>query len=310
MNEVLEYLRTYRDGRRRAVEGGSVGFYFAKTPTPATSLTGLPRDAEFVVIDGRVRELDDLLQVRSLKALWITYVGDREVGVIRQLRSLRALVIGELRLPDLQSLAVLTDLQHLVCQLANRLRTIGLSSSLPQLATLHLGELRHLSDLTEIGAFTSLTQLVLHGGMWSKLRVKSLRPIGALTRLEDLFLASLHVADDTLSHLASLQGLQYLGLPNVFPLAECAALAAALPRTRGKILTPFFAGLLDGSEPSPSGACKTCGAHRVMTTGKPVRQLCPRCDRARIDQHFARWNAALTGAVRQRSNTHPPSRGA
>jgi len=72
-----------------------------------------------------------------------------------------------------------------------------------------------------------------------------------------------------------------------FGLEDYAALARALPETRGHCLEPYFAAYW-------AGTCKRCGTARVALTAPPPRTprvVCPECGKRRLTEHVARWYA-------------------
>jgi hypothetical protein len=293
MNEILTYITTYREGLSRAAGDGPVEPNFARIPNVAPTLAGIPRDARFVAVEGRAGDLTQLLEFHQLEGLWIGHAGADELEFISTLRGLQGLVVWQLTAQAVDPLASLLALRHLVLPMASKVRALTPLASLTQLEALHLGELRYVTDLSPLGGLTGLCDLVLFGGLYSKLQVASLAPLSNLQRLEYLFVASLRVKDNALSPIAKLRHLRYMSMPNVFPVEQCAAVAGALPNARGHILKPLF------SETALRGVrvCRKCQGDLVMTTGKPLKVLCPACDRLKLERHLARWKALVEKAA-------------
>jgi hypothetical protein len=82
--------------------------------------------------------------------------------------------------------------------------------------------------------------------------------------------------------------LRQIHLTNAFALSEFAALAGALPNTRGNFAEPVWR---LGSVP-----CRKCGADKVMLLGSGLRLRCSSCEAARIAAHVAEFGRLRSGS--------------
>jgi hypothetical protein len=292
LNAVTEYVQAYREFRCTAIRDSHVGPAI-DVPIPHGTIDDASKHVSSLVLDGSAAELERLSQFPALEDLWLQHAGPKELQRLAGVRSLRALAIRDLTAVDLAPLSSLSGLQHLVLMRAPRVRTLGPLATMGELQTLYLGDLRHVTDLPPLSTLVHFYQLLLHGGMWSNLRLLSLSPLARLVALKYLLCGSFRVLDKELRSLSQLHQLRYIAMPNVFPIEECAALAAALPHAQGRILRPIFDGSLDGLPPGTAEGCKKCEAFQVMTTGSPTKRLCPVCDPARLKRHLERWQALV-----------------
>lgn len=118
----------------------------------------------------------------------------------------------------------------------------------------------------------------------------SFAPLCALQQLVWLNLGVLRSDDGSLAPICGLQALRWLHVANLFSHEEFAALSLCLPRTRCSWFAPYV---------SLTGAfrCAECReAQRVLTTGRPERILCPRCDERKFEAHMKQWRQAIAAA--------------
>ena len=220
-------------------------------------------------------------------------VTEREIGILAEVGSLRMLSLHCLRTSNADPLCVLHKLEHLHCDDAPKLSRLQFLQELGALRTLWLEHFRELKELSQIGELTQLSGLGLAGSMWTAMRLRSLQPLSALVRLQQLHLVNVRVEDGSLAPLAHLNNLRQLRVPNWFRTAEFATLAAFLPTTEGSFHSPWFLEPKPVDEPSYS-TCKRCGRYSLgMTLGKPVRHLCPDCDSAKVAKLTLQWEALI-----------------
>jgi len=120
--------------------------------------------------------------------------------------------------------------------------------------------------------------------------VDSLEPLGHLRKLESLVMRGVLPTIGGLQPLHRLLLLRHLEITHVyvFPIAEYAQLARALPLEEGHCLVPYF-------EAPWTGSCKKWGRQRVALTAPWPRTpsvLCSVCNRERLDRHIEVWNRA------------------
>ena len=202
-------------------------------------LTAIPANAEFVATRGTATSLSRLAELDRLTALWANPASNALFEACGRAPALRALYVtnfkrlAEVRLADAQSL------EHLMLRWAPKLVNLSFLRELPALRVLYLDDMKRI-DLSTLPELPSLRGFVLGGTMSSTLTVESLAPLERLPGLRYLRLSNARPLDGSLRPLAALRELRELDLPNFFEIAESARLAAALPLTKGSVLTPYF----------------------------------------------------------------------
>jgi hypothetical protein len=169
---------------------------------------------------------------------------------------------------------------------------LGLLAGIEVLKMQDSGALRTLNGIEKL---TTLKNFVLStpptwDGTNRKVEIDSFTLLTALTNLERLVLVSVRPKDLDLSPIERMTHLKELDVGGVpeFTIAHYARLAVALPATEGRCLQPYI--VIKGV-----GYCKKCNAQQVMLIGTAPRArkwLCPACNKKKIDEHVAAWEAA------------------
>lgn len=121
--------------------------------------------------------------------------------------------------------------------------------------------------------------------------IPSLAPLTALTGLERLNLTTLRVDDGSLAPLGALPALKFLGLANVFPMAEFARLHGRRPDIA---CNRFVA----SEGPANWNTCRKCKHKSMhMLIGKGTPWLCATCDAVRLAKHVAAYEAIRAAAT-------------
>ena len=251
----------------------------------------LPADAVFVATRGTAANLDRLATAACIEAVWASPVTSALLRILSRVPRLRAVYLYNAGKVDFTPLGELTSVEHLLIAWAKQLSDLSWLDRLPNLRTLYLEDMKRL-DLDTLPALPKLQALQIGGTMWSTLEVPSLEPLARLPALQYLALSNMKPFDGSLAPLHTLSGLRELSLPNFFAVEECARLAAALPGTSGRVLTPFYMEPNTNANGAYAFPCKKCGGPRLMLTGRPASILCPTCDAARITKRVVRWETA------------------
>jgi hypothetical protein len=259
-------------------------------------LSTLPADAVFVATRGTAANLERLAEATSMEVVWATRITPALIGILARLPRVRALYLYDAGKVDFAPLGALSQVEHLMIAWAKHLTDVSWLDRLPKLRTLYLEDMKRL-DLDTLPALPKLQALQIGGTMWSRLDVRSLEPLARLPALQYLALSNMKPLDGSLAPLHTLASLRELSLPNFFEVEECARLAAALPHTKGSVLTPFYMEANTRSDWSYTFPCKRCGGPRLMLTGRPRSILCPACDATRIARRVARWEVARAGSA-------------
>jgi hypothetical protein len=247
------------------------------------------RDTTSLRLVAKARNLPHLETLPALERLWCFDLGAPGAAIVARLGHLRRLYIDGCRLATLEALTRLTGLELLSIDRALRIASFEEFrpfAGLRGLAAVHFPRVQSLAPLAEL---RSLTALAVAGGMWSRMKVDSLAPIGSLTTLQHLHLTNLKPADESLEPLAGLTALKTLDLANFYPVEEFARLSVRLPHTHCQWFAPLV--------PMGSVPCGRCGeSTMVILTGKGMPMLCSRCDELRVRKHQERFSAAAAAA--------------
>jgi len=292
-----ERLRQLHNAWERHAAGRSAAGAFDRRPETFRSVSEIPPNPQDVVaLDLRASDLPRLADLQTIEAMGL--IGEASSDVIRivaKLRGLRSLSLSSRKGADLTPLRELKDLEHLALD-GGEITSLAALTPLRRLQSLALGDLRKLARIDDLASLRQLRWLVISGGMWSKYRLPTLRPLASLPKLECLLLISTHVQDDSLEPLTGLSQLRCVGLPNYFAITQFALLAAALPTTVGAFRSPWFMAPRSLDEVNYAG-CKTCHRYtRGMTIGSPTKRLCPHCHADRIAKHIAQWETLVSAA--------------
>ena len=253
------------------------------------NLATTDRTAQSLNVSGKARDFSRLTEFPELRDLRVYRVAPEHLPVISRISSLRTLTMLHVRAGNLAPLSSLKQLENLSIDDSAELTDLRVLGELPALKNLSLIHLRALNTLNHVPLAHGLTGLFVAGAMWTDMRVATLDPIARLPQLATFRMVSARVGDGSLRPLGDVATLRDVGLPNYFALAEFAYLAAALARGAGPCCTPFHhkARLTEWTE---TGVCRRCWKYTgVMTIGQPRKTLCPVCDKARLDNHVAKW---------------------
>jgi hypothetical protein len=253
----------------------------------AKSLDAVPREAVYLGLDGRAKDVAELARFRKLELLRVRYVSEATLEAIRRVPTLRFLWLDTVRAQHLRPLAALSRLEGLACEDSGSLRTLSGLEPLRKLRVLTMVNLRRFTSLESLRGLVQLRGLSVGGALWTTGTIESLEPLSGLRNLRRLYLGNIKVADRSLRPLAALSRLTHLELPNRFGLREFAELATAHPQVDAELESPFLP--LTRIQVQLFG-CKVCGRHvRRFTRGSPSRHLCPECDASAVARHMAKW---------------------
>ncbi len=152
------------------------------------------------------------------------------------------------------------------------------------LRSLTLMDLKRLRDLTPLGQLTDLEALAVAGGIWNRMKVESLAPLGKLSRVRYLHITNLQPDDRSLAPLTDMASLEELDCGNLFSMDQFAAMAHRRPEVRCTWFQPFMA--------MPGLPCRRCGRDRqVMLTGLRKPTLCSACDADKLARHIEQFES-------------------
>jgi hypothetical protein len=254
-------------------------------------------EAEFVFLDTMTTPLAVLEGFKRLQGVWLARAADTHLESLSQIPALAVVRLVEPRITTLAPLRRLPNLQALSLEDPPVLHGLERLQNLRCLTMRHFRRINSLSavaDLPELRAL-SLSTIPSWDASRRCLQVESFEPLRKAAALESLALMGVWPQDGRLDALHGLVKLQFLHISHVygFSLEQYAALARALPHTRGHCLEPYFA------LPQLNLRCKRCDEELVFLTGprpRTPRQLCPKCRVQKLEEHVRQWNAALQAA--------------
>jgi Leucine-rich repeat (LRR) protein len=202
---------------------------------PLGSLQGAG-GASAVAVFGSALAREGTGNLSSAKSLWLSGATVEACNLVAELTGLESLVVHDWRAADLEPLARLSKLKTLAIAGSSRLKRLDGVQALHNLESLILFDNCGYTSIAPVARATSLQTLCLEGGFSKQLRIDSLAPLEGLTSLVRLRLASISVADGSLSPLHGLQQLRNVFIAKNFRASELRALALALPLAKGEFL--------------------------------------------------------------------------
>lgn len=256
--------------------------------TYAETAGEIPPDARYAKLIGTAKDVDRLGALQGLEVLSLRWANDASLAAVARLPRLRILEIHGIRGANLDALADHPALEMLFVHEAARLRNADAVATIPGLHTLSI-DLSGIKSAAPLAGLKTIESLRVTA---TPSYLPDYQPLSALTSLRHLHVA-VRNQDKSLAPLHGLTALQSIQLPDSFTVEELAALAAALPATRGLPDSAVFTTALS----QQLSRCRKCGGRDVvLTTGSPVRELCRACDDAAIRKHALRWEMALAAA--------------
>lgn len=235
-------------------------------------------------VSGDTKHIERLTEFKKLKTLIAWGIGTKPFEWICKLDWISTLVVLGLRVPDLGPAIGLTGLRTLMLLDNTKAESLAPLNELHELRALVLEHWPQVRSLEPLNSLTKLEGLSIQGGNSEVMEVESLRPLASLTELRELLLPKLKALDKNLSPLSALRKLEYLQVPNFYPVEEFARLAAALPTTEGNCLKPYW---------KTSLTCPQflCFRKLVLPLGDTDTHVCPWHGRKRIEEHVALFEA-------------------
>ena len=147
--------------------------------------------------------------------LWTYHKVNQETfDIICRIPNLKGLNIKWSGIIKLDSLSGLSKLENLYIGSSSEITDISPISKLPSLRTLETENFKSVKDFSVLSNMTYLTGLGLNGGMYSTLKLDTLKPIENLVNLEYLQLISTQISDKSIEPLLNLKKLKSLRLAN------------------------------------------------------------------------------------------------
>ncbi|MBP6003623.1 MAG: hypothetical protein KA746_09340 [Pyrinomonadaceae bacterium] len=222
-----------------------------------------------------VREIGRFLELQNLCCFDID---EKTLNYIGGCSNLSHLYIDGSKTRSIEPLSGLRKLEYLGLERFSRIENLDFLKGHLRLKGLGITNFKNVHDISPLCRLSNLEQLAVAGGIWTRMTVSSLKPLGELEGLKYLHLTNLKVEDRSLAPLANLRHLRTLEIANFFPMEEFAKLSGIL----GNVECVWFS----PSIRLPLGVCRKCKQETmVMLTGKGTRSLCQVCDYDRLQKH-------------------------
>jgi hypothetical protein len=243
--------------------------------------TNLPAKQQARLVDAWCELLPTLSDVRLL---WFhSVVPQRLFEAACQVPGLQGMDIKWSKVTDLAPLAQCASLHYLRMGSSASVQSIEPLRSMTQLLWLELENLQKIDDISPLSSLRELQGLGYTGSIsGGKPAIDSLAPLAELTSLRWLALHTLQVRDASLRPLGGLRDLDFLSLPNRYPVEEYAWLKTRLPRAAHD-LDAYT--VIDNTI-----SCKKCrGKAMAMVTGKGGGWLCRTCEADKLEKAVAKF---------------------
>ena len=233
--------------------------------------------------------LERLDQFPQLEALWCFGINQEALAYICKCASLESLYIDTLKSDQFGCILNLRSLKVLSIDSCSKIDSLGELSDLRNLEGLAILNFRNVHGVSPLSKLTNLQQLAIAGSIWTRTKIKSLKPLSSLRNLKYLHLTSLKAEDESLKPLAELYQLEKLEIANYYPMEEFAWLSGRLKNTKCTWFRPYIEATFE---------CSKCGEHTlVMLTGKGKPNLCKECDGKRLERHIAEFERIAANAA-------------
>lgn len=193
------------------------------------SLASQPRVASAISVTKHTEDLRLLPEFSKVRRLWAREIPPKVmVSSLEAMTELEELHIFGTRLEDLEALRGL-PIKHLNLVWANQITDLSPIGSLASLETAVVGQFKRATDFSPLADCQNLTALHIEAGIWSTQYADSLSFLRKMKQLRELCITDLKIADDDLTPICSLKNLEWLNIPNKFPVREYARLSVCLP---------------------------------------------------------------------------------
>jgi len=165
--------------------------------------------------------------IRELIAKQVNQEFLEEICELKELEYLETEIVTA---EDLKALQRLPHLKALKIDSPRNAKDFESLLELPRLEKLFIQNAKHLHSLEPLSAAHRLISLGVEGGMWTRQKIPSLKPLEGLVRLEALFLTSVQLGDKDLSCLATIPNLRLLRCSRFAPKAAFGELRQLMPQ--------------------------------------------------------------------------------
>lgn len=248
-------------------------FRLQNAPPSVEDLLFIDNKAREIRIDGKTKNLKELLNFKELEKLWIYNINQKQFSQILNTINPKMLFVRHLRVEDLSLLESLTKLEVLYLYHNSKSTALWDMSKNKNLKSLFLNDISAITDYTFLKKASNLEFLNIFGGEGKPIKIENLKFLEPLTSLKHLGLTNLKVADESLEPLIKLENLKTLEISNQFNTEEYAMLSIYLSNTQCDKFNPYVLMVepIEGKD--------------LMVTGRRKPLLSSRKDEQRIKKY-------------------------
>lgn len=187
--------------------------------------------------DNKTKELkiwnSTLEQLDNVEFVWTYHkLNQTTFESICRMKNLKGINIKWSSIKDLECLKDRTEIEHLNLGLSTGIESIRPICELPKLITLESENLKKVSDWNYLANLKQLEGLRISGGMYERLKLKSIDFISELIHLKYLYLMSTKILNNSLEPIVGLKKLQNLRLTNDWSEESIIRLRNTLPKLK------------------------------------------------------------------------------
>lgn len=258
-------------------------------PDAVRDVAPIRRDRKRLRLVAGATGLEKLDRLSRLEALWCFGIDRDALAHVCNCASLESLYVETLKSDELGRVGKLPSLKVLSIDSCSQIDSLDELRDIRNLEGLAIINFRNVREINPLSELTNLRQLAVAGGLWTRMKIESLRPLSPLLNLKYLHLTNLKAEDESLRPLAELRQLEKLEVANFYPAEEFAWLSGKLKNTKCTWFRPYVEAPFD---------CPKCGKDTtVMLTGKGKPSLCKECDRKRLERHVAEFQGIAADAA-------------
>ena len=224
-------MSEHHHSHQERIDAG-LSFDWNRLPAAIRAPNEIPETAQDARLLRKGKSLRGISSCVGLRRIWAYGVDQELLEELCCLSDLEVLFIDGFSATDLSPVGRLTKLQALSVESAPKIDNLSWIPESESLRSLAICNMKSLHDLSELEAHDQLRGIAVDGGVWTPMRVESLRPMSSLRELQFISLVNCRVSDKSLQPLCNLKKLAALHCANFFPRQQFQLLHASLPTLR------------------------------------------------------------------------------
>lgn len=198
-------------------------------PDCTKSAPDVPLNSEIVFFYREKNSHRGISEAKSIKKLLAKQVNQEFLNEISKLINLEYLELEVVTAENLEPLSNLKNLKTLKLDSIRKAEDFSFLGNLPQLKRLFIENAKHVYKLEFLSGMNNLIALGIEGGMYTKQKIDSIKPLSGLSDLEALFMSSVQIKDKNIDYLATIPNLKYFSCARFAPKSSFEALREKMP---------------------------------------------------------------------------------